>query len=335
MNNNNNNNNNKTYIIAEIGINHEGDIDICKEMIRASARCGVDAVKLQTINADANYVKGTESYNIFKVSELTREETREAFKFSQGLGLDIFTTAGDVETIDWVDQLNPSHWKVSSGLLTHTPIIEYLASLKRPLLISTGMASQEDIDLAIKSAKLAGNNDISLFQCTSVYPAPVEEINLSTINWLKDKYQCPVGFSDHSLGDDAVFLSIATGATLIEKHFSLDLSRKGFDHGISLDKKGLKKMVDRVRLAETMMGSGEKMVSDAVSETRDKFLRYIVATQSIAMGDKFSSDNMGIKRSTPGVSGLEPKSYESIIGKTSVSNISIDQLIQSTDLKGR
>ena len=326
---------NRTYIIAEIGINHEGDVNVCKEMILAAAKCGVDAVKLQTIDADANYVKGSESYKIFKDAELTQEETAEAFYLASEYGLDVFTTAGDMKTIDWGDQLNPSHWKVSSGLLTHTPIIEYLASLKRPLLISTGMASQEDIDLAIKSAKLAGNNDISLFQCTSVYPTPVEEINLSTINWLKDKYQYPVGFSDHSLGDDAVFLSIATGATLIEKHFSLDLSRKGFDHGISLDKKGLKKMVDRVRLAETMMGSSEKIISDAVSETRDKFLRYIVATQSIAMGDKFSSDNMGIKRSTPGVSGLEPKSYESIIGKTSVSNISIDQLIQSTDLKGR
>ena len=326
---------NKTYIIAEIGINHEGDVDTCRRMVIAAAECGVDAVKLQTINADANYVRGTESYNIFKGAELTQEETRRVFNFAREYGLDIFTTAGDVETIGWVDQLNPSHWKVSSGLLTHTPIIEYLASLKRPLLISTGMASQEDIDLAIKSAKLAGNNDISLFQCTSVYPTPVEEINLSTINWLKDKYQYPVGFSDHSLGDDAVFLSIAAGATLIEKHFSLDLSRKGFDHGISLDEKGLKKMVNRVRLAETMMGSSEKIVSDAVSETRDKFLRYVVATQSIAIGDKFSSDNMGIKRSMPGVSGLEPKSFESIIGETSVSNISIDQLIQSTDLQDR
>jgi len=326
---------NKTYIIAEIGINHEGNIDTCRRMVIAAAECGVDAVKLQTINADANYVKGTESYNIFKGAELTQEETHRVFNFAREYGLDIFTTAGDVETIDWVNQLNPSHWKVSSGLLTHTPVIEYLASLKRPLLISTGMATQEDIDLAIKSAKSAGNNDISLFQCTSVYPTPVEEINLSTINWLKDKYQCPVGFSDHSLGDDAVFLSIAAGATLIEKHFSLDTDREGFDHGVSLNEKGLKKMVDRIRLAETMMGRSEKMVSDAISETRDKFLRYIVATQSIVIGDKFSSDNIGIKRSALGVSGLEPKYYEGIIGKVSASNINADQLIQSTDLQGR
>lgn len=326
---------NKTYIIAEIGINHEGDVDTCRRMVIAAAECGVDAVKLQTINADKNYVKGTESYNIFKGAELTREETREVFKFAQGLGLDIFTTAGDVETIDWVEKLNPSHWKVSSGLLTHTPIIEYLASLKRPLLVSTGMASQEDIELAIKSAKLAGNNDISLFQCTSIYPTPVEEINLSTINWLKDKYQYPVGFSDHSLGDDAVFLSIAAGATLIEKHFSLDLTREGFDHGVSLDKKGLKKMVDRVRLAETMMGCSEKIVSDAVSDERNKFLRHVVAIQSISIGDKFSSNNIGIKRSIPGSSGLDPKKYKDIIGKVSISNISIDQVIQFDDIQDR
>jgi len=301
----------------------------------SAIRNGVDAVKLQTIDADENYTKGTESYNIFKGAELTQEETGEAFNFAQELGLDIFTTAGDIETIDWVDELNPSHWKVSSGLLTHIPIIEYLASLKRPLLMSTGMANATDIDLAIEVAKSKGATDISLFQCTSVYPTPVEEVNLATIGWLKDRYNFPVGLSDHADGDDAVFLSIAAGATLIEKHFSLDLSRKGFDHGVSLDEKGLKKMVNRVRLAETMMGSSEKIVSDAVSETRDKFLRYVVATQSIAIGDKFSSDNMGIKRSTPGVSGLEPKSFESIIGETSVSNISIDQLIQSTDLQDR
>jgi N,N'-diacetyllegionaminate synthase len=318
---------NKTYIIAEIGINHEGDVDTCRRMVIAAAECGVDAVKLQTVNADASYVRGTESYNIFKGAGLTQEETHRVFNFAREYGLDIFTTASDVETIDWVDQLNPSHWKVSSGNLTNTPIIEYLASLKRPLLISTGMASQEDIDLAIKSAKLAGNNDISLFQCTSVYPTPVEEINLSTINWLKDKYQYPVGFSDHSLGDDAVFLSIATGATLIEKHFSLDLSRKGFDHGISLDKKGLKKMVDRVRLAEIMMGIGEKAISKTIDETRGKFLRYIVATQPITIGEKFTNENIGVKRTFPGCIGIEPRRIHEILGVASDMAYDTDDII--------
>jgi len=321
----------RTYIIAEIGINHEGDIAACKRMIAESAECGVDAVKLQIVNPDANYAKGTESYNIFKGSELTQDEIQDAFNYAKEFDLDIFATAGDIETIKWVDELGPSHWKVSSGLLTHVPVIEYLASLGRPLLMSTGMANVDDIDLAIKSARLLGNDDISLFQCTSIYPTPSNEINLSVINWLKNKYQCPVGFSDHSLGDDAVFLSIAAGAALIEKHFSLDTNRKGFDHKVSLDKVGMRKMVERVRLAEIMMGDKEKRVSDAVSNARMKFLRYIVAIQPIAAGDKFSRDNVGIKRISHNVTGLEPRFYKSIIGKSSVSNIKAGQAIQVSD----
>ncbi len=326
---------NKTYIIAEIGINHEGDVSVCEKMIIAAADCGVDAVKLQTINADANYVVGTESYNIFKGSELTQEETSRMFKLARECGLDIFTTAGDKETINWVNQLNPSHWKISSGLLTHIPIISYLASLGRPLLISTGMASIDDIDLALEIIKSNGNNDATLFQCTSIYPTPNEDINLSTINWLKNKYECPVGFSDHSLGDDAIFLSIGAGATMIEKHFSLDTDRPGFDHKISLDIAGLKKMVMRVRLAEEMMGSDEKRVSKAIRITRDKYLRYIVAIQPIVPGDIFSNSNLGIKRSGIGISGIEPRFYEDIIGCTSVVNIDVDQLIQFSDLENK
>jgi N,N'-diacetyllegionaminate synthase len=324
---------NKTYIIAEIGINHEGDVGVCEKMITAAAESGVDAVKLQTINADANYVVGSESYNIFKGSELTQEETSRMFDFATKCKLDIFTTAGDVETISWVNQLNPSHWKISSGLLTHTPIVSHLASLGRPLLVSTGMASIDDIDFAIKVIKSNGNNDVSLLQCTSIYPTTSADINLSTINWLSDRYGFPVGFSDHSLGDDAIFLSIGAGASIIEKHFSLDVSRPGFDHKISLDRLGLKKMVKRVRLAEKMMGSDEKVVTKAISLTRDKYLRYIVALQPIMSGDIFSHSNLGIKRSGAGISGVEPRFYEDIIGCTSLANIKVDQLIQFSDLK--
>ena len=324
---------NKTYIIAEIGINHEGNVGVCEKMITAAAESGVDAVKLQTINADANYVVGSESYSTFKGSELTQEETSRMFDLARKYNLDIFTTAGDIETISWVNQLNPSHWKISSGLLTHIPIVSHLAALGRPLLVSTGMASIDDIDLAIEAIKSNGNNDISLFQCTSIYPTPSEDINLSTINWLSDRYGLPVGFSDHSLGDEAIFLSIGAGASIIEKHFSLDISRPGFDHKISLDRAGLTKMVSRVRLAEKMMGSDEKIVTKAISLTRDKYLRYVVAVQPIMPGDIFSHSNLGIKRSVVGISGVEPKFYEDIIGCTSLANIKVDQLIQFIDVE--
>ena len=324
---------NKTYIIAEIGINHEGDVGVCEQMIIAAAESGVDAVKLQTINADANYVIGSESYDVFKGSELTQEETARMFELARKYNLDIFTTAGDIETINWVNQLNPSHWKISSGLLTHIPIVSYLASLGKPLLVSTGMASIDDIDLAIETIKSNGNDDISILQCTSIYPTPAEDLNLSTINWLSDRYGFPVGFSDHSLGDDAVFLSIGACASIIEKHFSLDASRPGFDHKISLDTAGLTKMVSRVRLAEKMLGSDEKIVTKEISLTRDKYLRYVVALQPIMPGDIFSHSNLGVKRSVAGISGIEPKYYENIIGCSSLAHIKADQLIQISDVE--
>lgn len=325
---------NSIYIIAEIGINHEGSVENCASMIQAAADAGADAVKLQTIDADSNYVIGSESYKVFKGSELTREETANMFNLARENGLDVFTTVGDIGTAEWVEKLEPSCWKISSGLLTHIPMVRHLASLGRPLLISTGMASIDDINLAIETSKSAGNNDISLFQCTSLYPAPLDSLNLSTIGWLKEKYGYDVGFSDHSLGSDAAFLSVGAGATSLEKHFSLDPSQPGFDHKISLNIAGFKKMVERVRAAEKMMGTMQKEVSEAVNNTRMKYLRSIVATRSISAGQRFSCDNIGIKRTLPGNLGLAPKYFESIVGGIALIDIRVNQSIQKTDFKG-
>jgi sialic acid synthase SpsE len=306
----------KVYIIAEIGINHEGDFGICADMIKAAADIGVDAVKLQTINADSNYVVGSESYKVFKGSELTREETASAFSLARENDLDVFTTAGDIETVEWVEKLKPSCWKISSGLLTHIPMVRHLASLRRPLLISTGMANVDDIDLAVKTAQSAGNNDISLFQCTSLYPAPLNSLNLSTISWLKERYNCKVGFSDHSLGSDAAFLSVGAGATLIEKHFSFDTSRSGFDHKISLNIAGFKEMVERIREAEQIMGVANKHVSESINTMRENFLRSVVAIDNIPKGCVFSRENIGVRRTMPGPGkkGSEPKYFDTMLG---------------------
>ena len=301
-------------IIAEIGINHEGSVEKCARMIKEAANVGVNAVKLQTIDADANYVVGSESYKIFKGSELTREETSDMFDLARAKGLEIFTTAGDIETIKWVEELKPSCWKISSGLLTHIPMVRYLASLGRPLLVSTGMASVDDIDLAIETIRSTGNSNISLFQCTSLYPAPIDSLNLSTISWLKERYNCKVGFSDHSLGGDAAFLSVGAGATLIEKHFSLDNGRSGFDHKISLDPNGLKEMIGRIRAAEQIMGEPIKYVSEPIKKMREKFLRSVVAIDSISKGDIFSSENIGVRRTLSDKKGSEPKYFDTMLG---------------------
>ena len=304
----------KVKIIAEIGINHEGSVEKCARMIKEAANVGVNAVKLQTIDADANYVVGSESYKIFKGSELTREETSDMFDLARAKGLEIFTTAGDIETIKWVEEFKPSCWKISSGLLTHIPMVRYLASLGRPLLVSTGMASVDDIDLAIETIRSAGNSNISLFQCTSLYPAPIDSLNLSTISWLKERYNCKVGFSDHSLGSDAVFLSIGAGAILIEKHFSLDNGRSGFDHKISLNPNGLKEMIGRIREAEQIMGEPIKYVSEPINKMREKFLRSVVAIDSILKGDIFSSENIGVRRTLSDKKGSEPKYFDTMLG---------------------
>ena len=304
----------KVKIIAEIGINHEGSVEKCARMIKEAANVGVNAVKLQTIDADANYVVGSESYKIFKGSELTREETSDMFDLARAKGLEIFTTAGDIETIKWVEEFKPSCWKISSGLLTHIPMVRYLASLGRPLLVSTGMASVDDIDLAIETIRSTGNSNISLFQCTSLYPAPVDSLNLSTISWLKERYNCKVGFSDHSLGSDAAFLSVGAGATLIEKHFSLDNGRSGFDHKISLNPNGLKEMIGRIRAAEQIMGEPIKYVSEPIKKMREKFLRSVVAIDSISKGDIFSSENIGVRRTLSDKKGSEPKYFDTMLG---------------------
>jgi len=172
-----------------------------------------------------------------------------------------------------------------------------------------------------------------LFQCTSLYPAPLDSLNLSTIGWLKERYGYDVGFSDHSLGSDAAFLSVGAGATLIEKHFSLDHSQPGFDHKISLNIMGFKEMVERVRVAEKMMGMMQKEVSEAVNNTRMKYLRSVVATRSIMAGQRLSGENIGIKRTLPGNLGLAPKYFESIIGSIATIDIEVDQSIRQTDFK--
>jgi sialic acid synthase SpsE len=315
----------KVYVIAEIGINHEGSVEQCARMIKAAAEIGVDAVKLQTIDADTNYVVGSESYKVFKGSELTRDETGDMFQYAQDIGVDIFTTCGDLPTAKWVDKLNPVAWKVSSGLLTHIPMVRSLASFGRPMLISTGMATIEEIDQAVATVEKTGNNNITIFQCTSLYPTPPESLNLASMDFLRERYGHKVGFSDHSLGDDAVFLSVGVGAKLIEKHFTCDKSRQGYDHAISLEPDEFRKMVKRIRLAETIMGSIGKTINDSIDGNRSKYMRTIVALKKINKGEVFTYDNLGVKRPLQGQRGSAPKYLNQLVGCISSRSFKMDE----------
>ena len=324
---------NRVYIIAEIGINHEGDVEACRRMIDSAVKSGANAVKLQTIDADANYVKGTDSYKVFKASELTRDETRSMFQYAQELDIDIFTTCGDLATAKWIDEVNPVAWKVSSGLLTHIPMVRSLASFNRPMLISTGMATIGEIDQAISTIEEMGNNDITIFQCTSQYPTPPENVNLLNVLFLRERYRYDVGFSDHTIGNEAAFLAVGVGAKVIEKHFTFDSSRHGFDHAISLEADEFSNMTNQIRNAEILLGSYEKTVNNITYKTRNSILRTVVALCIIKKGDIFTSYNLGIKRPLPGKRGANPIHLDNIIGRVAKCSFNVDEPVNIGDIE--
>tara|TARA_X000000950_G_scaffold99786_1_gene126183 strand:- start:1792 stop:2799 length:1008 start_codon:yes stop_codon:yes gene_type:complete len=321
-----------TYIIAEIGINHEGDYNLCKEMVYAAKKAGVKAVKLQTIDPKKNYAKDTQSYKIFNKSQLSQSETKEIFTLSKKLNLDIFTTVGDIETAAWVKKLKPSAWKISSSLFTHLPLINYLCDFKEEIFLSTGLANNKEIDEVINVLEKKGKKNYKLLHCVSKYPTRPSEVNLTRIKYLKKKYNVEVGYSDHSIGNLASCIAVSQGASIIEKHFTNDTKRKGFDHKISLDYVGMKKLVDKVAETEKML-KNENDFFKTIKKNREKFLRVIVANKKIKAGNTFKKTNITIKRVKNNKKGLSPINYPTLLGKYSIKSYLKDQIINKLELK--
>jgi len=303
-------------IIAEIGINHEGRIDDCLEMIDQAAAAGADAVKLQFVKADESYVPGTESHTIFKNAELSDTEIERAFIHATETGVVLFCTCGDFVSLETVNRFSPVAYKISSGLLTHLPLIDRVACTGKAIFISTGMADQGRIRQAVKTATAAGCVHIGLFQCTSLYPAPWDKLNLSVISYLENKFGVPAGFSDHSLGVRASSFAVAAGARMIEKHFSLNPSRKGFDHAVSASPDEFVRMVNEIRQVEEMMGSIDGKAKSVNADKRNRLYRYIVARRDIAKDAIFEEDDIGVMRVKESEHGLSPSYFATVIGKT-------------------
>ena len=314
----------KVFVIAEIGINHEGNINKCLKLIRKAKLSGADAVKLQTINPKNNYVTKSKSFKIFNKGILTVNETKKAFNYANKNKIKIFTTCGDIDTAKWVEKLNPIAWKISSGLIHHIPLISYLSKFKRTMILSTGIAKFEEIKSAIETIKRNGNKRIVVLQCTSNYPVKSENINLNKIRLFKKQLKCEVGFSDHSIGSDAAFLSVAAGATYLEKHFTLNRKNKGFDHKISLEPQEFKNMVVKIRLAEKIMGSKNLKLEKSILKARNALKRIIVAKKDIKKGIKFSEENLSIKRGFNPKNSLPPVMIYKIIGKKSLKSVKKD-----------
>lgn len=319
-------------VIAEIGINHEGDPDACMRLVEAAASAGADAVKLQTVKAEENYAPGTDSYELFRKAELPESDTTRAFKLARELGLECFATCGDELSMDFVESLDPPAWKISSGLLTHLPLIRRAASTARPLLLSTGMTGMIEVRRAVDAARGAGAQFLGLFQCTSLYPAPPETLNLRAMNSLVREFGTPVGFSDHSVGTMAATLAVACGAHMIEKHISLDPSRKGFDHQVSLDPSGFKSLVEAIRMTEIMLGQQEKVVPDMAKENAGKFLRCVAARHDIPAGKLIDRADIAVLRLPAGCQGLPPEAVDIISGRRALRDIIAYQPITAGDM---
>ncbi|OGT54004.1 MAG: hypothetical protein A3F17_07395 [Gammaproteobacteria bacterium RIFCSPHIGHO2_12_FULL_41_15] len=304
-----------TWIIAEIGINHEGDADVCAQLIRESARAGADAIKLQTMDADENYTPDTTSYPLFKKAALSPETVTEMFRLSRSLGVEPLTTCGDLKTLQWIQALHPVAYKISSGLFNHIPFIQQVASLRTPLIMSTGVATWQDIDEMMALLHQVGTTEVGLCQCTPLYPAPEDSLHLGCIRAMQERYALPVGYSDHSLGIEAAVIAVAAGASLIEKHVTLDRSRLGFDHGISAEPDEFARMVMRIRKVHTLLGSSEKILTEPLRQARNTISRCIVARRPISMGEIFSEDNLTVKRSSAQERGAEPKCMPQLLGQ--------------------
>ncbi len=325
---------NPSYIIAEIGINHEGSKKNCKKLIKKAYECGADAVKLQIANPEESYSKDHPSYKAFKNKYLSDKTLSYLISYAESMNLALFATPGDFTSLKRICKLRMPAIKISSGLITNLPLIKEASKKKIPLIISTGMAYEKEIDEAIILCK-KNNNKVALLKCTSIYPAPTNSLNLKAIDKLKKKYSIPVGYSDHAEGIDACIYAVAAGASIIEKHFTLDKTLVGADHKISIEPNQFKLMVKKIRNLEKILGMGKIEPSEKEIKFRKIYHRKVVAFKDILKGEKFTLSNLCLKRTNSQSKGLTPRYLFKILGKPATKNIKVHKVLLNSDFSKR
>lgn len=314
------------FIIAELSANHGHDINIAKETIKAAKECGADAIKLQTYTADTMTIDcdnryfqinqgtlwdGTTLYKLYQDAYTPWEWQKELKEYAESLGLVCFSTPFDKSAVDFLEDLDVPAYKVASFEINDIPLIEYIASKEKPIIISTGIATLEDIELAVETCKKVGNDNIILLKCTSQYPAKLEDANLNTMVDLKERFGVTVGLSDHTMDVEVPITAVALEAKVIEKHFILDRSIGGPDADFSLDKKEFKAMVDSVRKAEKAMGIVSYDLDEKKIKSRE-FSRSLFIVKDVKKGDIITKEN--VRSIRPGY-GLHTKYYDEVLGK--------------------
>lgn len=320
------NKNSPCFIVAELSANHNHDIEIAKKTIKAAKESGADAIKLQTytpdtitIDCDSEYFQikqgtvwdGTTLYKLYEKAYTPWQWHKELKEYAHNIGLIFFSTPFDKTAVDFLEELNVPAYKVASFEITDIPLIQYMASKGKPMIISTGIATLEDIRLAVDTCKKVGNEDIILLKCTSSYPTNIEDSNLLTIPDLSERFNVISGLSDHSVEKEVPITAVALGAKMIEKHFIINKDIGGPDAGFSMEPDDFREMVNSIRKVEKSMGVVDYELTDKKKRNRE-LSRSLFIVKDMKKGDAITEDN--VKSIRPGF-GMHPKYYNDILGK--------------------
>ena len=321
---------NKTLIIAEAGVNHNGNIKIACELIEQAALAGADIIKFQTFEAETlvtetakkadyqlvNTSEAESHYEMIKKLELKKEDHFKLINHCKKHNIEFFSSAFDTESLEFISTLGLSRYKVPSGEITNLPYLRQMGSYKKPIILSTGMSDIQDIRNALEVLEKAGTprSKITVLHCSTEYPAPINEVNLSAMNTIKDEFNVEVGYSDHTSGIEVAIAAVALGAKIIEKHITLDKSMPGPDHAASAEINEFKLMVKSIRNIEIAIGDGVKQPTLAEKSNILIARKSVVASKFIAKGEEFSYQNITVKR--PG-KGISPMLVDQVIGSIS------------------
>lgn len=315
-------------IIAEAGVNHNGKLDLALRLCDAAKDAGADVVKFQTWKTEnlitrnvdqadyqkTNTGKSESQFDMLKKLELSYDDFKDIKKHCDDIGITFASTADEPESLDFLVSLGIPFIKVGSGDIGNISFLRYMGSKKLPIILSTGMSTLADVDFSINALKEGGATDITVLHCTTNYPCPYEDVNLKAMITLREAFHLPVGYSDHTIGKDVAVAAVALGATIIEKHFTLDCNMEGPDHIASTEPQAFKELVNGIRIVENCLGTGIKAPTSSEKQISKVVTKRIVAKNEINVGDFFNSSNICIKRHNI---GLEAKYWDYLISKPS------------------
>ena len=326
----------KTIIIAEAGVNHTGDMDIAKQLIDKAKEAGADYVKFQTaVDCTSKYAPKAEyqkretgddesQLQMALKLRLKLEQHRELYEYCKQKGISYLSTAFDIESVHFLDSLQLPFWKIPSGEITNLPYLIEIAKTGKPVVMSTGMAELDEISTAMEILRTNGTSEITLLQCHTDYPTTMDKVNLKVMETLREQFQVPVGLSDHSVGIEVPIAAVALGATVIEKHFTLDRNMTGPDHKASIEPDELARMVKAIRNIELAMGDGVKRCSEVERPNIIVARKSIVAKRNIKKGEILTEENITTKRPGNGVSAMK---WFDVLGTKAVRDFGEDELI--------